>query len=113
MAHRSARAEAARKAWLAQASRWPEQPWPGDDETPNHAANSNRPGHEQRVPAHDGHYAEQVAQPAMSAVDSLPPAYVAAINAHGYVDVYRAYLRRIPVDRIRERAEKTGALFVL
>ena len=107
------RSEAARKSWLRQAMAWPGAPWPAGDETPNHCANSNRPGHEQRVPAFDAAYATNVARPAMEAKDALPAPYRAAVDAYGFVDVYRAYLRRVPVERIVAHAEANGGWFVL
>ena len=101
---RSSRAKKARKAWLAAAMRWPAEPWPGDDETPNHAANSNRPGHEQSVPAADGRYKERVAEPCMTAVLGLPASYRALVDEIGYIEGYLAWKRRVPVDVARARA---------
>lgn len=105
--------EAIRKAWLQQAVRWPDEPWPAYDDTPNHVANSNRPGHQQRTPPHAEGYAENVARPAMEAVDGLPKPYRDACNAYGFVDVYRAWLRRIPPDKIAAKAERLGGVYVL
>src|SRR6202034_2943160 len=46
-------------------------------------------------------YREGTAIPTMQAVDSLPPITRALVNDHGYIDVFRAWRRRCPPERIR------------
>ena len=56
-------------------------------------------------------YKRQVAEPTMRAVDALPPAYRALVHEFGYVDIYRAYLRRMTPEKIR--AKVRDGVFVL
>jgi hypothetical protein len=67
----------------------------------------------QKVPADHPDYKTKAAEPTMEAVDRLPLDYLRCLHSYGYVDVYRAWLRRWPVARIRERAERNGGRFVL
>ena len=58
-------------------------------------------------------YKAKVAEPTMAAVDALPEPYRAIIHDFGYIDVYRAWLRKWSVARIRDHAERMGGRFVL
>src|ERR1700722_9645678 len=84
--------------------------------TPNHIANSNRPGQrrpDQSVPPTAEEYAERVAGPAMAAVDALPALWRQNVNEHGFVDVYLAWRRGLPPQVVHECAERVGGFFVL
>jgi hypothetical protein len=58
-------------------------------------------------------FAIRVAQPVMNAVDGMPRDYRLAVHDFGYVDVYRAWRRGIPVATIRAKALAAGGRFVL
>ena len=113
---RHARAEAARKAWLAQANRWPAEPWPCADDADDVAtrrADSQTMGYTAHVPADDPRYRDAVAIPTMAAIDRMPAKYRAVLHQYGYVDVYRAWKRGWTVARIVERADRLGGRFEL
>lgn len=67
----------------------------------------------QRGSADSETYRQETAVPTMRAVDALPPQIRAAVDEHGYVDVFRAWRRGWPVERIRAAALAHGGLFVL
>ena len=75
--------------------------------------NSAIPGFHQRGSADSETYREGTAVPTMQAVDALPAPVRAAVNEHGYVDVWRAWRRGWPVERIRAVAQARGGLFVM
>lgn len=105
-----------RQAWLTQAFRWPDEPWPCSDDADAVAgrrSDSQTQGYTPKLAADHPDYRDRVAVPVMAAVDSLPAEYRACVRDFDYVDVYRAWKRRWPVDRIRERAEAAGGRFVL
>jgi hypothetical protein len=59
-------------------------------------------------------YAKRAAMPIMDAIDRMPPAWRALVNAYGYVDVYRACRRTDwQPQQVRHAAERNGGLFVL
>lgn len=81
------------------------------DDTPNHVANSNRPGQprpDQSVPPTAEEYAERVAGPCMAAVDAMPPVWKQMVDQHGFVDVYLAWRRGLSPRVVHERAERVG-----
>ena len=119
---RHGKAEAARKAWLAQADRWPAEPWPcadgadgadGADDVATRRADSQTMGYTAHVPADDPRYRDAVAIPTMAAIDGMPAKYRAVLHQYGYVDVYRAWKRGWTVARIVERADRLGGRFEL
>jgi hypothetical protein len=58
-------------------------------------------------------YAARAAVPIMAAIDAMPAAWRALVNAYGYVDVYRAWRADWQPAQVRARAERNGGLFVL
>jgi len=58
-------------------------------------------------------YTIRVAGPVMTAIDRMPPAWRALVNAYGYVDVYRAWRADWQPAQVRRTAEQNGGLFVL
>ena len=65
-------------------------------------------------PADHPDYKPRVAEPTMDAVDLLPKEWrTEAIAEFGYVDVYRAWLRKWPLALVKEQAERMGGRFVL
>lgn len=113
---RNARQEAARRAWLEQARRWPDEPWPcaeDVDDVANRRNDSQTSAYTAKLPADHPDYRDKVAVPTMNAVDSLPVEYRTCVWDFGYVDVYRAWLRRISPAMIRHRAGIAGGRFAL
>lgn len=47
---------------------------------------------------------KRLAEATMAAIDAMPKAYQDAVNQFGYVDVYRAWKRGIPVSEITRRS---------
>ena len=95
---------------------WPEGPWPcaeGADVVSDRKNDSATAAYTQKLPADDPRYKEVVAEPTMAAVDGLPKDYREKVWDYGYVDVYRAWRRRIPVAQIEKRAAAMGGRFVL
>lgn len=66
-----------------------------------------------KVPADHPDYKVKVAEPTMLAVDGMDRRYRDLVKAYDYVDVYRAWRRRIPPEVIERRAEEMGGRFVL
>lgn len=58
-------------------------------------------------------YCGRVARPVMDAVDSMPKVYRELVNEFGYVDVYRAWRKRMSPDAIRANAAAHGGKFEL
>lgn len=58
-------------------------------------------------------YREKVAIPTMQAINAMPVAYRLLVKEYDYVDVYRAYMRRMSPEAIKRRAESNGGRFVL
>lgn len=53
-------------------------------------------------------YKTRVAEPTMQAIDNLSAEYRLLVHELGYVDVYRAYMRRWSPEKIRDIAARTG-----
>lgn len=70
-------------------------------------------GFRAKLPADDPLYRERVAVPTMEAIDAMPRAYRLLVHEFGYVDVYRAWRRGWPVERILDRARLNGGIFVM
>ena len=74
---------------------------------------SQTAGFTAKVPADHPDYAARVARPTMEAIDGLPKAYRACVARFDYIDVYRAWRRGWPVERIEQRAAQLGGVFRL
>jgi hypothetical protein len=100
----------ARKAWLAQAEAYAGRDTASD---PALGRDGTAGDFSAKVAGDDPRYKTMVAEPVMAAVDAMPPEWWPVVWAHGYVDVYRAWRRRWPIERVRRMAEQRGGLFVL
>lgn len=67
--------------------------------------NSEVAGFQARADLESPDYVDRVARPVMDAIDNMHPAYRELVNEFGYVDVYRAWRRGIPIEVIRDRAK--------
>lgn len=66
-----------------------------------------------KVPSDDALYKAKVAEPAMNAVDQMPPVWRDLVHQYGYVDVYRAWKRDVSPAEVRRAAEAAGGFFTL
>lgn len=95
--------------------RWPEEPWPCSDdanEVMNRRTNTIATGYIQKMPADHPEYKAKVAEPTMQAIDGLPEEYRRLIHDYDYVDIYRAYLHKWPVELVKRAAAMNGGRFV-
>lgn len=70
-------------------------------------------GYRAQLPADHPSYRERVAVPTMEAIDAMPQAYRLLVHEFGYVDIYRAWRRGLPVEIIRDRARHNNGVFVI
>jgi len=66
-----------------------------------------------KVAADDPTYKKKVAEPTMSAIDSMPKEWRELVYEYGYVDIYRAWKRGILPKKVIEIAEANNGIFKL